>query len=272
MSLYVHEQGPASAPTILFLHGGGGSGWMWQPQLEALTDFHILVPDLPEHGQSMDVKPFSIQDSVGRMAELIRTRAHGGKAHLVGLSEGAQVALALLAREPGLIHRAILSSALVHPMPGASWMSPGLIATSVKWFVEPFKNIDWWIRLNMKYSSGVPEKYYPQFKKDFQNITGAQFAHIMVENQSFRLPSGLEKITVPTLVVAGRNEYGIMRRSVRDVAQAIPTAKGFLVAHPRKMSLAEEHNWNMTAPDLFTQMVRAWVTDGSLPSELQPLS
>ena len=94
----------------------------------------------------------------------------------------------------------------------------------------------------------------------------------MVENQSFRLPSGLEKVNVPTLVVAGRNEYGIMRRSVRDVAQAIPTAKGFLVAHPRKMSLAEEHNWNMTAPDLFTQMVRAWVTDGSLPSELQPLS
>jgi hypothetical protein len=62
-----------------------------------------------------------------------------------------------------------------------------------------------------------------------------------------------------------------MRQSVRDIANAIPTAKGYLVAHPRKRSLAEEHNWNMTAPDLFTHMVRAWITGQPLPAELQPV-
>lgn len=269
MSLYIHEQGPASAPTIVFLHGAGGSGWMWQPQLEGLADFHVLVPDLPEHGQSAAIRPFAIDDASRRVAELIRTHAHGSKAHLVGLSEGAQVAMALLARDPQLIQRAILSSALVRPIPGVSLMSPGLIAASVRWFVEPFKNIDAWIRINMKYSAGVPEKYFPQFKKDFQNMTGDLFAHVMVENQRFRLPDGLQNVSVPTLVVAGKKEYGVMRQSVRDIANAIPTAKGFLVAHPRKMSLAEEHNWNMTAPNLFTQMVRAWITGQPLPAELQ---
>ena len=62
-----------------------------------------------------------------------------------------------------------------------------------------------------------------------------------------------------------------MRQSVRDIASAIPTAKGYLVAHSRKLSLAEEHNWNMTVPELFTQMVRAWITERPLPAELQPL-
>jgi len=271
MTLYVYEKGPASALTIVFLHGAGGSGWMWQPQLDAMTDFHILVPDLPEHGQSAEIKPFSIHDSAVRVAELIRTRAHGGKAHIVGLSEGAQIALALLAQNPQLVDRAIISSALVRPIPGANLMSPGLIAFCVKWFVEPFKNMDWWIRINMKYSAGIPEKYYPQFKKDFQSLTGDFFAHIIVENQRFRLPDGLERVSVPTLVVAGKKEYGVMRQSVRDITNTIPTAKGFLVEHLRKLSLAEEHNWNMTAPDLFTQMVRAWITDHPLPAELQPI-
>lgn len=269
MALYFSEQGPASAPTLLFLHGAGGSGWMWQPQIETLTDYHLLVPDLPEHGQSADVKPFTIADAAQRVAEIIRTRAHEGKAHVVGLSEGAQVALALLARDPQMVHCAILSSALVRPMPGANWLSAGMIAASIKWFVEPFKNTDGWIRVNMKYSAGVPEKYFPQFKKDFQKLTGDQFAHAIVENQRFRLPDGLQKVSVPTLVVAGKKEYSVMRQSVRDIASAIPTAKGYLIAHARKMSLAEEHNWNLTTPDLFTLMVKAWITGQPLPVELQ---
>jgi pimeloyl-ACP methyl ester carboxylesterase len=271
MSLHIYETGPASAPTIVFLHGGGGASWMWQPQIEALTDFHLLVPDLPEHGQSLDVKPFSIKDSVERIADLIRSRAHGGRAHVVGLSEGAQVTIALLAAYAELVDHAIVSSALLRPIPGAKMMTPGLIAASVKLFVEPFKNMDAWIRLNMKYSAGVPGIYFPQFKKDFQHMTGDQFAHVMVENQRFRMPQGLEKVTVPTLVVAGKKEYDVMRQSVRDLASTMPNAKGFLVAHSRRMSLAEEHNWNMTAPELFTTMVKAWIADQPLPAELQPI-
>ena len=56
-----------------------------------------------------------------------------------------------------------------------------------------------------------------------------------------------------------------MRQSVRDIAAVMPNAKGYLVAHPKKPSPAEEHNWNLTAPDMFTQMVRAWITGQSLP-------
>jgi pimeloyl-ACP methyl ester carboxylesterase len=60
MALYIQESGPATAPTVVFLHGGGGAGWMWQPQIEQLGDYHCLVPDLPEQGQSVNEKPFTI--------------------------------------------------------------------------------------------------------------------------------------------------------------------------------------------------------------------
>jgi pimeloyl-ACP methyl ester carboxylesterase len=271
MALYIQETGSTTAPTIVFLHGGGGAGWMWQPQIDQLSDFHCLVPDLPEQGQSSAEKPFSISASAGLIAELIRTRAHGGRAFVVGLSEGAQITVALLSQLPELVERAIVSSALVRSMPGAWLLTPGLIRLSYRWSVKPFKNNDWWVRVNMKYAAGVPAAYFSQFRQSFQSLTEDGFTNVMVENQRFRIPVGLERVQTPTLIVCGKHEYGVMHQSARDLAQALSNGQACEVLHEQKMSVAAEHNWNMTAPDLFTQMVRAWIAGQSLPAQLQPI-
>lgn len=271
MSLFLQESGSSTAPTILFLHGGGGGGWMWDTQVEALNDYHCLVPDLAEQGNSVNEVPFSIQGSANQIAEIIRTKAHGGKAHIVGLSEGAQIGVALLSLAPELVDHAIISSALVRPMPGASLITPGLIRFSYRISIPPFRNNDWWIRLNMKYAAGVPEAYYPQFKQTFQETTESGFTHVMIENQRFRLPAGLEKVHSPTLVVIGFGEYAAMRRSALDIAAAIPTAQAYAVHHTGKLALGEQHNWNMATPELFNETVRCWIEDRPLPGELLPL-
>jgi pimeloyl-ACP methyl ester carboxylesterase len=272
MALYIRETGTNSIPSIVFIHGGGGAGWMWNPQVEQFCDFHCLVPDLPEQGQSAAEKPFSIDASANLIAELIRRRAHGGKACVVGLSEGAQISVALLSKAPELVERAVVSSALVRPMPGSGMLTPGLIGLSYRWFVTPFKTNDWWIKVNMKYAAGVPEKYYEDFRRSFQGLTEKGFSNLMVENQRFRIPSGLEKVQSPVLIVFGKNEYGVMRQSARDLAKAIPNSRAYEVVHPGKMSTAEEHNWNMTAPDLFNRMLRAWMGAQPLPPELRPIA
>lgn len=271
MTLFVQETGPAGAPTIVFLHGGGGAGWMWQPQVDRLSDYHCLVPDLPEQGQSADERPFTIQDSAERIAKLIRTRAHGRQAHVVGLSQGAQVAVALLGSAPECVDHAIISSALVRPTAGGRFVTPGLLRLTYRTSVAPLRNSAWWVRLNMKYAAGVPESYYPQFAHSFSTLSESGFTSMLVENQRFRLPPGLERVTAPTLIVVGQKEYASMRQSARDLAAAIPTARACQVVHPRATSLAQAHNWNLTAPDLFTQTVRAWIGDQPLPPALQPL-
>jgi pimeloyl-ACP methyl ester carboxylesterase len=244
---------------------------MWQPQVDGLGDYHCLVPDLPEHGRSVDVKPFTIAGSAELIAELIRTRAHGGRAHVVGLSEGAQVTVALLAIAPDLVDHAIVSSALVRPLRGAGMVSPGLIRWSFRLSVAPLRNIGWWIRLNMRRAAGVPDEYYPQFRQTFRELSESGFTNAMIENQRFRLPPVLGQVTAPTLIVVGRHEYDTMRDSARDLAAALPGSRACEVVHAQKMSVAQEHNWNLTAPDLFTRMVRAWITDQELPTALQPL-
>ncbi len=273
MDLFTLEAGSPANPAIVFLHGGGGGGWMWARQLAALSDqFYCLAPDLPEHGQSAHVKPFSIAGSAAQIAELIRARVPGGRAHVVGLSEGGQITVALLSQAPQVVDRAVISSALLRPMRWLAWMfTPGMAALSYDWGLAPFKQNEGYIRLNMKYAAGVQEEYYPQFKQVFQSYTRDSCVHSMVENQNFRLPDGLAQAQAPALVVVGQKEYGAMRQSARDLRAALPNATACLLNLGPRAGLAQEHNWNMNAPVLFSQTVRAWLTGQPLPPELQPL-
>ncbi|MCL5999413.1 MAG: alpha/beta hydrolase, partial [Chloroflexi bacterium] len=205
-TLYAQASGPANAPTLVFLHGGGSAGWMWQPVVSHLPDYHCLLPDLPEHGQSRHVQPFTMAGAAEQVAELIRAQAHGGHAHVIGLSEGAQVLVALLSSAPELVMSAIVSSALLRPLPGTGLLTPSLLAATYYSSIAPFKNWDAWIRLNMKYSAGIPEQYFTSFKQDFQALTRDAWVHLIRANQDFRLPPGLQRATAPALVLAGTRE------------------------------------------------------------------
>lgn len=264
--------GPINAPTIVFLHGGGAGGWMWQPVIKSLPDYYCLTPDQPEHGNNRQIAPFSMQLSAEKVADLIRRQAHGGKAYVVGLSEGAQTTVQLLASAPERVEKAVVSSALLQPIPGMSWFtSPTLLAWAYRISIPPFRNVDWWIRLNMKYAAGVPDEYYSDFKKDFQEMTESEWVNLLIANQKYRLPAGLEKANSPTLVIAGEKEYGAMKKSVHDLVAALPHAKGGLVNLGRKSSMAQEHNWALTAPELFAQTIRAWIEEKPLPADIQPM-
>lgn len=267
--LHVDVSGPQDAPAILLLHGGGAGAWTWQPVIDRLAEFRCLAPDLPEHGRSAAVRPFNIADAAARMADLIRSNVPGGKAHVVGLSEGAQVAVAMLAVAPDVFASALLSSALLRPLPGAWMMTPGVIRWSYRVSMPPFRNNDWWIRLNMKHAAGVPETYFAQFKRDFQTMTEDGFTHVMLENQRFRLPQGLEKAALPVLVLAGRKEYAPMRQSAADLGKALPRATVRLIDLGDNSSLAQQHNWCLFAPDQFAETVRAWVNQSPLPDCLR---
>ena len=45
MSLYIKETGKNSDETILFLHGDGIAGWMWDKQIESFSDYHCIAVD-----------------------------------------------------------------------------------------------------------------------------------------------------------------------------------------------------------------------------------
>ena len=258
MTLYTQEFGAANAPPIVFLHGGGVGGWMWKPQIAQLKDeYHLLVPDLPEHGRSVEVKPLTLQNAAAQVAELIRTRAHGGRAHVIGLSLGAQTTIELLSQTPELIDRAIASGPLMRPLPGIGTTN---LMAKIYW---PFRNMTWLVKWNMQ-GLGVPAEYFEEFRKDTAEMTIDGFVRMTMANGNNHIPPSLQTVTVPTLLLVGEKELKIMKESVRDLLAAMPSAQGCVVS-------GAIHNWSLQLPDLFTQTVRAWITGRELPGALVTL-
>ena len=81
--MYVREFNPEQAESILFLHGGGVGGWMWEKQVEALSNYHCIIPDLPGHGGSREIRGFTIKNCAEALANLIAKAGHENKAHVV---------------------------------------------------------------------------------------------------------------------------------------------------------------------------------------------
>jgi len=271
MNLFLQEYHPECHSSIVFIHGGGIGSWMWDPQVAYFNDYHCIVPDLPAHGKSVHVPLRSVPDMAKMIADLIRQKAHGGKAHVVGLSLGAQVTVALLSIAPELVDHAVVSSALLRDL-GMKWLySPGFIRFLFRWGFEPFKNSRAYIWINMKAKPTIPMKYFKNVFEDNRHYTVDTFTALMAANQGFLMPAGLEKVHAPVLITAGEKEFKVMKQSAADLLAVLPNARAIIVDPQGKLPMGCEHAWNINLPELFNQAVEAWLHDRPLPDQFGEL-
>lgn len=257
MSLFLRETGPADAPPVVLLHGAGVSGWMWAPTAQALPAFHCLIPDLPGLGRSRSSGPFSVERAAERVAILIRERAPGGRAHLVGHSLGGAVAARVLADAPGLVDRAVLMGVTARAMPG---FGPTLaLMTLMTPVVRSAAMIRWSAR-----AARVPPELFGEFREDQKRFTVVDLWRVMLAGAAFRPPVGLGLVDRPTLVLVGEREMPVNLRSARDLTEAIPSSVGRLVP-------AGAHAWFGERPQLLVETLAAWFEARALPQELRSL-
>ncbi len=198
---------------VLFLHGGGVSGWMWRPLLDVLNGgVRAVVPDLPGHGQSRDTGYLSHDETVGRLAGLIRKEAPAGVL-LVGFSLGAQLAIRLAADHPELVSGAVIISAEAQsaPMPGATLALLGWAA--------PLARQEWFARLQAKHLS-VPGDLLAEYVRDSRGISRDTLLASVGENIRFTLPGAWGAFQGSTAVLVGAKERRIMRSSARTIHEA----------------------------------------------------
>ena len=106
----IHYLDYGEGPTVILLHGGGAGSAIWFRQIEVLSKSHrVIVPDHPVFGLSSQEAyeaPFS-ENAVRYMASFmdalsIRT------ADVVGLSLGAQRAIAMAIEHPTRVNRLVV--------------------------------------------------------------------------------------------------------------------------------------------------------------------
>ncbi|KAG5802266.1 hypothetical protein H9Q74_013214 [Fusarium xylarioides] len=107
--LFFKSYNDISPTTIVLLHGLFSCNLEWEHVIPHLSDYHLIVPDLPKHSQSRDIGPWSIELAADSVAHLIRKHAHGGQAHVVGLSLGGFTTMELIRRHPDLVKSAFVT-------------------------------------------------------------------------------------------------------------------------------------------------------------------
>ncbi|HSR03569.1 MAG TPA: alpha/beta hydrolase [Proteiniclasticum sp.] len=255
MQLYVEESGKVGAPSIVFLHGVGTSSWMWWRQVSMLPDFHCLNVDLPGHGESVHVKWISLADTAHQIAKLIESRATNGRAHIVGLSLGAYIGLLLIEHHANLLDSAILSGVTSSPIPNRFLLGPQL------WLISVSKRSRKSLEKQAKYLHLASDEQVA-FVENFMKMSMMTYRTIYKEVVKFKVSSALEEANVPTLICAGGMESKVILQAVHMLPEILPDAKGCIAP-------GLDHGWNLEAPDLFNAMVRAWINQESLPSEIK---
>ena len=255
VAIYVDECGRGNGPTVVLLHGVGTSGWMWRKLAAVLaSDLHVLIPDLPGHGRS-NARPWvSMADAVAATADVIRAASPSGRAHVVGLSLGGNVAVRLAADVPEVVESAIASGVNVLPFPHPVMMRlVGLV-------MAPFLASGPMVRANAK-ALGVPAEDFGDYRAAAKAMAPGTFRRVGEELMTFGVPATAATSPCRLLAVSGENEHELILRSLPELANGF--ARGTARTAP-----GVGHAWVGEAPDLFAAMVRAHVADTVLPDEL----
>jgi pimeloyl-ACP methyl ester carboxylesterase len=114
----------ASNPTtsVLFVHGGGGSRFMFLPHARDLVEkgpYQCILLDLPGHGVKMD-DPLSLQSAMDWIIEVAKKHA-GPNAVYVGGSLGGYIGMELLGRYPTQFKSAVITMCGQDVGVGAGW-------------------------------------------------------------------------------------------------------------------------------------------------------
>lgn len=110
----VANEAPATAPTIVMIHGFTGSKENWYPLADRLRGrYRMLVPDLPGWGESerKEDADYGFVAQSERVADFIRKMSPNKPVVLLGHSMGGGIAALVAARHPQLVAKVGLLNA-----------------------------------------------------------------------------------------------------------------------------------------------------------------
>lgn len=241
--MYTDISGQGTA--VLFLHGGGVSGWMWRPVLDGLPrGIRTIVPDLPGHGESQSSEYESHDTTIAELVALIRENAPQGVL-VVGFSLGAQLALQLAAEQPELVRHTIVVSGEAKPAP-LRGMTLWLLSRAY-----PLARLEWFARLQATQLS-VPERLMNEYLRDSREISRTTLLASVSENIGFRLPGALREFNGETRVVVGDKERMLMRESAQLIHETSRNSRLLVVT-------GAAHDIPFTHPEVLVEIILAMV-------------
>lgn len=116
MDIRLYYEKAGDGEPLIMLHGNGEDGTYFKHQMEYFSkDYRVIAIDTRGHGKSpRGEKPFTIRQFAEDLNGFMEEQGME-KAHLLGFSDGGNIALAFALRYPGKVESLILNGANLCP-------------------------------------------------------------------------------------------------------------------------------------------------------------
>ncbi len=257
-------------PDVLLLHGLGGSVEDWDGAFRWLDgNFHLWALDLPGAGRSeKPVRGYSVESFVHVTLQFLDLKGIE-RPHIIGVSMGAGIGIALSIHAPARVSRLVLVSPallgrrlhpflplcaipllgelLLHP-------SPALVERYITWCVaDPKKAPSEWVAVHKELAS------LPGAKRAFLATLRAGVGILGIRQHVLRpILAALPRLSPETLIVCGEQDRFIPTKYARKAAGRIPNAR--FVSFPNC-----GHVLHVECAPLFYPLVSSFLRGESLP-------
>lgn len=241
---HLRYESAGAGPPVVFLHGLGSSADDWQLQVPAFAARQrVITLDLRGHGQSRFAGPLTIEAMADDVVQLL-AQLNLHSAHLVGLSMGGCVALALAAQRPEQARSLTLVNTFARYRPaGFAGLARGLQRA---WLLRtrPVSDMAAFVARGL-FPKPEQRPLYEAAVASLSRNSKPVYWAAMRAILEFDGRAGLAAIRCPALVVMGDRDRTVPRAAGEALARRIPGARALVLAdsgHASPMDQADAFN------------------------------
>ena len=238
---YVHRSSTETDPSLLFIHGAGGTHRHWGHQLQGLDGVRRYAVDLPGHGRSGGSGQTSIRGYAEVILEFLETLGLT-QVTLVGHSMGGAIAQYLALEHPQPVQRLVLvgSGARLRVL-------PSLLEVLLQDFGSAVEMMLAWA-----YSRECPLSIMELGRKEWLENAPSVVHGDFAACDSFDVMGRLGKISCPVHVLCGEDDRLTPPKYAQYLRDSIPGASLTIIPHAGHMVMVEQ-------PELVNQAMKEFL-------------
>lgn len=217
MDIKLHSTEVGEGFPLILLHGNSESGKVFEHQMEYFAkQYHVIALDTRGHGQSpRGTQAFTIRQFADDLNDFMIEQKID-KAHILGFSDGGNIALIFAMKYPEKLSKLIVT--------GANLDTTG-IKGSYQWIINlSYKLVSWRAKQSAK-------------ARRTQEMLG-----LMVNDPNIKAED-LKRISAPTLVMAGTKDM-VKEEHTKLIAKSIPNAKIVIIPGTHFIAVKQHARFN----------------------------
>jgi pimeloyl-ACP methyl ester carboxylesterase len=212
--MYFEEYGDKNNPTIIFLHCAAIVE-IYLKQYSLSDRYHIVVPHLYGSGKEVQTD-FSFEKNEKAIVDIIKYIGKE-KVYIIGHSEGANLAFALVSHHSELFNKAIISSPMVDKSDKIARMKALYI--SVMYGIMKTK---WMGKVYVKFLSINDEHRTQSFLDYWTKISKNTWQSYYTDRITFEMCPQFKDVTIPIFCILGTKEPKIIKQTVQKMQEINP--------------------------------------------------